>query len=364
MYLDLRKAVLTLPVLIIVLALLNIPIASAATIVDKQREIERIQEEIAKSKSTLNRATSNYQNTLSEVQTLDTKIRANESELARAQDKVATLKERLSKRIVYMHKTGPINFLSVLAFSDSFRDFIIRARIIAYVIDQDSAMIEKTKTLEVQLTQYKIELADARKKQSQRLAVAEKKRSEIYRQLSVQNTAVKKLNYEIAALKRAERARLTVAKVIPRQTNRAVSRGSERISGFVFPVAGAYSYIDSWGFARSGGRRHQGTDIMAGRGTPVVACVSGVIDRTTPSSSGLGGITIWLNGNDGNTYYYAHLNSIALGITWGTRVGAGQVIGTVGSTGNASEGSPHLHFEIHPGGGSATNPYPILKRAE
>jgi murein DD-endopeptidase MepM/ murein hydrolase activator NlpD len=132
----------------------------------------------------------------------------------------------------------------------------------------------------------------------------------------------------------------------------------------VFPVAGPNSYIDSWGFSRSGGRRHEGTDIMAARGTDVVACVSGVIEKTSPYSQGLGGITIWLRGDDGNTYYYAHLNRIVDGIAPGVRVDAGQVIAEVGNTGNARGGSPHLHFEIHPGGGAAIDPYPILRSAQ
>jgi murein DD-endopeptidase MepM/ murein hydrolase activator NlpD len=135
-------------------------------------------------------------------------------------------------------------------------------------------------------------------------------------------------------------------------------------SGFVFPVKGPNSYVDSWGAARSGGRRHKGTDIMAATGTPVVACVSGTIKRTSPHSRGLGGITIYLDGDDGNTYYYAHLNSISAGISAGTQVEAGQVIGAVGSTGNASASAPHLHFEIHKGGGSAINPYSTLRDAE
>ena len=131
-------------------------------------------------------------------------------------------------------------------------------------------------------------------------------------------------------------------------------------AGWVFPVQGPNSFVDSFGAPRSGGRTHKGTDIMTARGTPLVAVVKGTIRATSPTDSGLGGITIHLTGDDGNVYYYAHLSSLKSGISKGVRVTAGQVIGYAGNTGNASGGAVHLHFEIRPGGGAAINPYSTL----
>ena len=137
------------------------------------------------------------------------------------------------------------------------------------------------------------------------------------------------------------------------------------LGGWVFPVQGPNHFSDDFGAPRySGGyHTHKGIDILCARGTPLVAVVNGVISGTTPTDVGLGGITIHLRGDDGNVYYYAHLTSIAKGIARGVRVKAGQVIGFSGNTGDAAGGPVHLHFEIHPGGGPAVDPYLVLKGA-
>lgn len=124
--------------------------------------------------------------------------------------------------------------------------------------------------------------------------------------------------------------------------------------GWVCPTGAAPApFADTWGAPRSGGRRHQGVDMIGTRGTPVLAVVDGVAE---PKTNVLGGTTIWFTGADGNNYYYAHLDGYAqLG-----SVKAGTMIGTIGQTGNAQFSIPHLHFEIHPGGGPAVNPYPTV----
>jgi murein DD-endopeptidase MepM/ murein hydrolase activator NlpD len=129
-------------------------------------------------------------------------------------------------------------------------------------------------------------------------------------------------------------------------------------SGGACPVAGAVLFGDTWGDPRSGGRSHQGVDMMAAAGTPLAAIYSGTVSLKVNS---LGGNTIWLTSGSGDQYYYAHLQSYASGLASGQSVSEGQIIGTVGSSGNASANFPHLHFEYHPGGGSAVNPYPLVK---
>ena len=126
----------------------------------------------------------------------------------------------------------------------------------------------------------------------------------------------------------------------------------------VFPLVGEYTYSDDFGAPRHQGR-HEGVDIMADRGTSIVAVVNGTIERLARSETGLGGIYIWLQRADGTEYYFAHMNAITAGLQAGSTVSAGQVIGTVGNTGDARYGATHLHFEIRPGG-TPTDPYPHL----
>lgn len=125
------------------------------------------------------------------------------------------------------------------------------------------------------------------------------------------------------------------------------------------PVDGVTAFSDTWGAPRSGGRTHQGVDMLAVRGTPAVAIEAGTVARLR--SGGLGGVTVWLRGDSGDSFYYAHLDGWAPGLSRGKRLAGGEVLGFVGTTGNAPASIPHLHFEHHPGGGGAVNPYPLVR---
>jgi len=124
----------------------------------------------------------------------------------------------------------------------------------------------------------------------------------------------------------------------------------------VCPVDGAYTFRDSWGEARPGGRGHTGVDMMSPNGTPLVAIENGVI--TNPGWHYAGGIGLYIKGDSGDSWYYAHLSAYASGIGAGTRVAAGQLIGYVGETGNAA--GPHLHLAHILPSGQYINPYPVV----
>lgn len=134
----------------------------------------------------------------------------------------------------------------------------------------------------------------------------------------------------------------------------------------LMPVDGALvaEVYPSYGDPRSGGRMHEGIDIMAPRGTPVRPAAPGYVTRL--STTDLGGISVTLVGDGGVRYFYTHLNEIAAGLEVGQFVGTDDVIGYVGNTGNAASTAPHLHFGVYLGsleawcGWQPVDPLPLL----
>jgi murein DD-endopeptidase MepM/ murein hydrolase activator NlpD len=123
------------------------------------------------------------------------------------------------------------------------------------------------------------------------------------------------------------------------------------------PVDGATTFTDTWGAARPGGRVHHGTDLLASEGTPLVAIEGGYI--WSPNWDADGGLGLYIKGDDGDLWYYAHLSSYVADLHDGQRVEVGQRVGYVGQTGNATV--PHLHLGWYPGGygNPIANPYPV-----
>jgi murein DD-endopeptidase MepM/ murein hydrolase activator NlpD len=128
----------------------------------------------------------------------------------------------------------------------------------------------------------------------------------------------------------------------------------------VFPVdeTAEPKFSPSFGAPRSGGRAHQGTDIFAPEGTRVLAVDVGDARRSVEAR---GGNVVYLKARDGWQYFYAHLQAHAEGV-WPRKVRPGDVLGYLGSTGNADANAPHLHFEARPPSSYPVDPYPLLRR--
>lgn len=150
-----------------------------------------------------------------------------------------------------------------------------------------------------------------------------------------------------------------------------------KVPQLVFPIVGAATFIDDYGDPRGQGS-HEGNDIMAPRRALVVAAEAGTVRFHTTSARA--GCMLYLDGKSGTQYLYIHLNNdltdgndnrgrcvpgvaYAKGLKDGQKVAAGQVIAYNGDSGDADGGSPHVHFEVHPGGGGSVNPYRYLRQA-
>src|SRR5215204_801951 len=156
------------------------------------------------------------------------------------------------------------------------------------------------------------------------------------------------------------------------------SASAAGVPRLIFPLVGPVTYTDDFGDARGSGR-HEGNDIMAAKKSVAVAVEAGTVKFWT--TSWRAGCMLYLYGKSGTTYLYIHLNNdrtdtndntgacvpgiaYARGLKNGARVKAGQMVGYVGDSGDANGGSAHLHFEVHPGDGGATDPYPYLRSAQ
>ena len=172
------------------------------------------------------------------------------------------------------------------------------------------------------------------------------------------------------------RARLYLAVLVLALVCVATSAAKNGVPPLLFPVVGAVTYHDDFGVARSDGPPHPGNDLVAAKRAPAVAVEAGTVSYWTTSANA--GCMLYLHGASGTMYEYIHLNndltsrndnkgSCVQGVSYavpdGASVEAGETIGYVGDSGDANGIHPHLHFEVHPHGGKATDPFPFLKKA-
>lgn len=299
-----------------------------------------------------NAASERYEEATTRYHELDADIGRTRQTLAALDDEAASLRTVARQRAVEAYKGKNVDFSTVVA-GDDVLDAMRRTALLDRVNASGDDALDQLGALSEELDLQEAELARRLEEQAAVVGDLEAREREMYNALASAEKARKELEARIAAQNAAARASRNAS-------GRSGSSPGQIIvnpggGSFVCPVQGAVAFSDSWGAPRSGGRRHQGVDMMAGYGTPLVAVVSGSISQR---NSGLGGRAIYLRGSNGTTYYYAHLQSWVGGPR---SVSAGELIGTVGDTGNA-RGTPHLHFEIHPGGGAAVNPYPTVRQ--
>lgn len=245
---------------------------------------------------------------------------------------------------------------------------IVRAAVVHGSVSDSMSMLASGQTDEaVDRAQILDALTRRDKSAAEAVVAADRERTRLAELIAARVAVVRGRRSELEQMSREVSRRLDdlraderkLAERERRARQAAGSTGAVSSGGYACIQASPYSFIDSWGNARSGGRRHEGTDVMAAHGNNVYAFTAGRISQV--STGGLGGITLWLRGNDGTSYYYAHLSGYASGIAEGTVVQAGQLVAFNGNSGNAAGTPPHVHFEAHPGGGGAVNPYSMLR---
>jgi len=162
-----------------------------------------------------------------------------------------------------------------------------------------------------------------------------------------------------AARKRREKREALPPLAEPKRRPAPELQALRTARGYAFPVYGKVSFTNDWGAPRQYTGQHEGNDIFAPTGTPILAVTDGRVFRV--GTKHVPGNRLWLRSKAGDTYFYAHLSAFADHTRNGLDVKAGDVLGFVGSTGSAEKTPPHLHFQVHPKAGEPTNPYPFLR---
>jgi murein DD-endopeptidase MepM/ murein hydrolase activator NlpD len=371
-----RHVLLPVAVLLTFLAVAVVPTAgtsgraAAQTAEEDQRAAEKAARDILKARHQAEVAAQAFANAETQVAQTEEDLAKVQAEQDQVEQKTANLRSAVQQLAVLRYVQGAVDTGGLLLGgqvgdqlqADQYAE--IAARASAQDVDAYETSLqdlERTRAL----------LETAKKKSSQAAANFKAQRKNLEQKIAAlqkaeakrQKDAAVRRAVEAAAAEQRRQAEAAAAKAASEAAARAAALGGSSVigsrvyvaSGLLCPVAGPSTFVDTWGAPRSGGRRHQGVDMLSPRGTPSVAVVAGTIRI---SQNRLGGNALWLNGADGNSYYYAHFDRYGKG----GAVNAGDVIGYVGDTGNA-RGTPHLHFEVHPGGGAAVDPYPTARAA-
>ena len=370
--------------LVVALAMLVSSLPAVAASDDELRtQLEQAQDERQSLLESLQAATER-------VDSLEAQLAAVQDRAARLSDELADLekrrnvaREQMAQRAVRAYKGQTVDDLMVLVGTGSLQSLTRRTHYLSALTRSDRAAAESASALATVAQARRAELSKVRQELDGLVAEASTARAELTRQLAEAGAVAQDLRTELAR-REAEAKRLAEIAAAKRAANAAdaavatrraaaASRSADAVrdevaaavqssepkrqGGMVCPQAQPRSFSDTWGAPRSGGRSHQGTDFFGARGGPVYAITDGTIMWTRYGD--MAGYWLSLRGDDGHQYWYLHLQDFVA--QPGQRVSAGELIAHNGDSGNARGTSPHIHFEYHPGGGGAVNPYPLLK---
>jgi murein DD-endopeptidase MepM/ murein hydrolase activator NlpD len=352
---------------LLAVVLVAVPAAAQSDqISDLQKKVDAQSERIAAARVRADAASAQYFEIQAKLDVLNEQIYLLDTQVQQKQQELDTLRADLRDFAIDRYMAGGAAESPSLFESADVNEAVTKDALADVVGGRKADVIDQVRAAEAELDRQTAELTAQKGEQEKLAADAAADNDRLAKEVADLQSEYEALNKLLEGLKAEERARIleeTRRKAADRAKSEAETRAKARPrsggGGYIpsppwlCPVPSGSSFVDSWGDIRSGGRRHKGVDMMAPQGTPVVAPVAGDV---TYRGNSLGGLSYHLNGDDGNYYYGTHLSRY--GEASG-HVEAGTVIGYVGETGNAS--TPHLHFEIHPGGyGNAVNPYPAV----
>jgi murein DD-endopeptidase MepM/ murein hydrolase activator NlpD len=267
------------------------------------------------------------------------------------------IQAKIEEQAVELYMRGGLSSPGIIFSASSVDEFMTTSEFLTAAATGGQQSIDELIAARSELNRFQGQLDETRVELEQVEAEKLDARNRQESAMEAEQAAYAKLSGECQTLT----AKYDAEQAAARAAARSRASGSVQIGSFICPFTpGRTSFIDSWGYPRSGGRTHKGTDLFAAWNEPMYAVTAG---RVLMGNSGLGGKTIWLLGSNGIAFYYAHLSGF--NVSSGQDVSQGQTIGFNGDSGNAGGGAPHLHFEIHPGGrgSAAVNPYPTLAAA-
>lgn len=296
-----------------------------------------------------------YEAALNEVERLEVKQGRIQTSVDSHTETLGLVQTQLEEQAVQMYMMGGMNNPGIIFSASSVDEVMTTSEFLNSATVGGQQSINDLIAAKGELTRYQGELAITHEELKEAEAIAQEILNRQEAAMNAEQEAYSQLSDRCKELTAQYEREQEAARARARQR----AAGSVQVGSFICPFTpGRTSFIDSWGFPRSGGRTHKGTDMFAARGEPMYAVQAGT---ATASSNGLGGLTVHLRADSGFSYYYAHLDSHAF--SGSKRVAQGEAIGRNGNSGNARGTSPHLHFEIRPSGRGPVNPYPTVRAA-
>jgi len=358
---------------LVLAALLAVPAATAAgapSVTEQRAEVRRLEGQLARLDARVGQIAAAHNRAVDRLEGVTTRLRAARTDLARARREDGSATRLLTTRMRALYATPEPSPLELVLASGSVGDAARVRELMDRVARQDARVVDtirrerrRADALSRRLAEDQRgaergarELADRRRELAAAVAARESLLRGARRDLRRAIAAERERRRRQAALLAAQRAQ--AASGLPYAPGAAQLAVMPAGGAFVFPVQGGARYSDDWLAGRPGGRLHQGIDLFAPTGTPLVAVADGTVFRV--GWNGLGGWRLWLRDRSGTAFYYAHLSAFGPAAREGAAVARGTVLGYVGTTGDAQGTPPHVHFEIHPGGAGPVRPFPIV----